>query len=230
MQVNLRKYLYQWYTGRMDTYNSTVTGKRNLHYLCWPGTTLEVGLLEIRTKSLDFEWSGFQMVSTKAIAIAKAEPFEYQTLWDPTFKKPWFQIIPDFKLFKISNGQISDCVCSRLVRYSGSHFIERYAIQVPILLKIKFLLKITFLNFSDITAKFCSSVETDRNSSEKMMKLPSGKNLKKLEQFIPLAWGSKSDRRKESAEILSVIIPCIYQAGSPPPAPLPFGAFIFYQF
>ena len=82
----------------MDTYNSTVTGKRNLYYLCWPGTTLEVGLLEIRTKSLDFEWSGFQMVSTKAIAIAKAEPFENQSIWSPTFKKPWFQIIPDFRI------------------------------------------------------------------------------------------------------------------------------------
>ena len=44
------------------------------------------------------QWSGFQMVSTKAIAIAKAEPFENQSIWSPTFKKPWFQIIPDFRI------------------------------------------------------------------------------------------------------------------------------------
>ena len=35
---------------------------------------------EIRTKRLDFEWSGFQMVGAIAIAIAKAQPFENWTI------------------------------------------------------------------------------------------------------------------------------------------------------
>ena len=31
-------------------------------------------------KRPDFEWSGFQMVATKAIAITKAQPFECRTI------------------------------------------------------------------------------------------------------------------------------------------------------
>ena len=44
-------------------------------------------------KSLDFEWSGFWMVWTRAIAIAKAQPFENQTICNPTFKKTGFQMV-----------------------------------------------------------------------------------------------------------------------------------------
>ena len=37
-------------------------------------------------KHLDFEWFGLWMLWTIAIAIAKARPFENQTVWNPTFK------------------------------------------------------------------------------------------------------------------------------------------------
>ena len=47
-------------------------------------------------KCLDFEWSGFQRVGTKAIAIAKAQPFENQNILNLTFKKFGFQMFLDF--------------------------------------------------------------------------------------------------------------------------------------
>ena len=48
-------------------------------------------------KHPDFEWSGFQMVGTIAIAIAKAGPFKNWIIWNPTFKKSGIQMFPDFK-------------------------------------------------------------------------------------------------------------------------------------
>ena len=39
----------------------------------------------------------FWIVGTKAIAIAKALPFENLTIWNPTFKKSGFQMFPNFK-------------------------------------------------------------------------------------------------------------------------------------
>ena len=52
--------------------------------------------LKSKQKCLDFEWSSFQMVGTKAW------PFENQTIWNPILKNI------DFKCFDILNGQISD--------------------------------------------------------------------------------------------------------------------------
>ena len=46
--------------------------------------------LKSRLLSPDFEWSGFQMVETTA--IAKARPFENQTICNPAFKKSGFRI------------------------------------------------------------------------------------------------------------------------------------------
>ena len=48
-------------------------------------------------KCLHFEWSGFQMVGTIAVAIAKARPFENRTIWNPTFEKTGFQMFLDFE-------------------------------------------------------------------------------------------------------------------------------------
>ena len=71
-------------------------------------------LFEIQTKSPNFEWSGFWMVGT--IAIAKAGPFENRTIWKPDHLKTGpFEIWPskslDFKCFRILNGRISDSHC-----------------------------------------------------------------------------------------------------------------------
>ena len=80
-------------------------------------------------KRPDFEWSGFQMVET--IAIAKARPFENWTIRIPTFKKFGFQMFPDFRsplvffgigivgnFFLIAESQNSGHLNSKLVRYS----------------------------------------------------------------------------------------------------------------
>ena len=66
---------------------------------------------EIQTKGLNFEktiwnpdkivkWSGFWMVGTNTIAVAKARPIGNWTIWNPTLKKS--------RCVWISNGQISD--------------------------------------------------------------------------------------------------------------------------
>ena len=64
-----------------------------------------VNHLKSGPKSLDFQWSGFQMVGTIAIVIAKAQPFEI----GPFEIRP--SKIPDFKYFQISNGRISNPHC-----------------------------------------------------------------------------------------------------------------------
>ena len=48
---------------------------------------------EILKKCPDFEWSGYEMVGTIAIVIAKAQPFEIQPSKSP-----------DFICFQILNG------------------------------------------------------------------------------------------------------------------------------
>ena len=52
---------------------------------------------EIQKKRPDFEWLVFWMIGTTAIVIAKAQPFENRTIWNPTFKQSGFQMFPDFK-------------------------------------------------------------------------------------------------------------------------------------
>ena len=49
--------------------------------------------LKFRQKRPDFEWSGFQMVGTIAIAIGKARLFENWTIWNTTSKKSGFQMV-----------------------------------------------------------------------------------------------------------------------------------------
>ena len=70
--------------------------------------------LKSRQKRTDFKWPGFRMVKTKAIAIAKAQPFENQPIWNQPLKSP------GFKCFQISKGWISDphYVTSCLIFYS----------------------------------------------------------------------------------------------------------------
>ena len=57
-------------------------------------------------KGPDFEWSGFQMVGTVAMATNKARPFEYQTIWITDHMKS------DLQKVWISNGQISVPHCT----------------------------------------------------------------------------------------------------------------------
>ena len=44
-------------------------------------------------KHPDFKWSGFWMVGTIAITIAKTQPFDNRTIWNPTYKKSRFQMV-----------------------------------------------------------------------------------------------------------------------------------------
>ena len=61
-----------------------------------------------KTFDIQTKMSGFQMVGTIAIAIAKAWSFENWTIWNPTFKR-----------VRISKGQISDphCIWHSLLLY-----------------------------------------------------------------------------------------------------------------
>ena len=65
----------------------------------WPFEIWTNGLHFVRNrlksgqKHPDFEWSGFQIVSTEAIiVIVKAQPLKNQTVWNPIFKRLDFQI------------------------------------------------------------------------------------------------------------------------------------------
>ena len=47
-----------------------------------------------------FEWPGFWMAGTIAIATAIYWPFENQTIWNPVFKKSWFQMFPFLEMVR----------------------------------------------------------------------------------------------------------------------------------
>ena len=90
---------------------------------------LETPPFEIRTNHLKsgqkcpgFEWSGFQTVGTKDIAIAKARPFENGTIWKLDHLKSNLQKV------RISNGQISDPRTTRKVQIQGFYLSS---IQMP---------------------------------------------------------------------------------------------------
>ena len=60
--------------------------------------------------------SGFQMVGTEDIAIAKTQPFENWTI------EIWPLKSPDFKCFRIWNGSISDPHCINVYTFGGVFF------------------------------------------------------------------------------------------------------------
>ena len=71
--------------------------------------------------------ASFQMVGTRAIAIAKAQPFENLTISNPTFKKSGFQMV---------GLQISTVLVNHHVTYEKENCWGRG--PLPIRLRISF--------------------------------------------------------------------------------------------
>ena len=91
------------------------------HYLCWHNVKNH---LKFGWKHPDFEWSGFQVVRTKAITIAKTGPFEIR-----------HSKCPDFKCSGISDGRISDPHCiprNTKVSHCGPNLTSSLSLIMPL--------------------------------------------------------------------------------------------------
>ena len=87
---------------------------------------------EIQTKMSGFQMFSFRMVVAIAITIAKARPFDNQTIWNPALKKSGFQMV-GFQIPTVFRFWLTVRLNSRQVQYYSKSCLPnvRYSSHHP---------------------------------------------------------------------------------------------------